>query len=279
MLVGTAHWGQNYGITNNQGRLADSALIELIDGLRLLGHTHLDTAPAYGDAETRIGHLAPGFVVQTKITGAGATLHSLESCLCSSLDALRVKAVPGVLVHDWPSLTDSERKTTADFLVRAQGETRISRIGISAYEAADLDSALQVFEQVGVVQVPANALDQRLNGTPQIRDFREIGGKVQARSLFLQGLLAVGAKKTQFNNAPSIDRFMKVAQDHGRSPIQLALDYIKSQDWIDEIVVAPTSLFELREIHEAWLSVPDYEIDWEVLHSNDIDLIDPRRWK
>ena len=40
-----------------------------------------------------------------------------------------------------------------------------------------------------VIQVPANLLDQRFLNFDTLRSFREKGGVIQVRSIFLQGLL------------------------------------------------------------------------------------------
>ncbi|MCF8530150.1 MAG: hypothetical protein K9G69_02505, partial [Candidatus Nanopelagicales bacterium] len=68
LLIGTAQWGLNYGITNKAGQLSDSSITSLIYEMQLQGINDLDTAAGYGNAETRIKELAPSTLrVQTKV--------------------------------------------------------------------------------------------------------------------------------------------------------------------------------------------------------------------
>ena len=71
VILGTAQWGLDYGVTNTAGRLSDEAVREVADSAWALGIRTLDTAPAYGDAEERIPSLGHGFAVQTKVSIGG----------------------------------------------------------------------------------------------------------------------------------------------------------------------------------------------------------------
>lgn len=278
ILVGTAQWGQNYGITNSQGRLEDQNLRELIGGLRSRGISSLDTAPGYGDSEARIGDFGRDFEVQTKISAMGKSMNDLEVELQESLTALKVQKVRGVLVHDWHLLSNRERESASDFLTSAQSRVAIERVGISAYEVDDLDSAFSLFEKLDVVQIPANVLDQRLVDSDAVTKLRANGGVIQARSLLLQGLLVGESFESHKSIHEAIMRFRQMADFHNRTYLEFAFDYIKCQEWIDEVIIAPTSIKELDEICDAWNSTSPDGISWESLASTDLNLIDPRRW-
>ena len=66
-------------------------------------------------------------------------------------------------------------------------EGLVASVGVSGYGEEDIDTALASFERLDVVQVPVSVLDQRLDGSPGIAEVRSRGGRVQARSVFLQG--------------------------------------------------------------------------------------------
>lgn len=278
LLIGTAQWGQHYGITNITGRLSDSSLSELVDGLKQLGVTCLDTASGYGDAESRIAEFCPDFKVQTKINGSGRSLDNLKDALKSSLEALKTDNLFGALIHDWAALAPAERVLAASFLTKAKTEGLIERVGVSAYGIEDLSFAKEVFESLDVVQIPVNALDQRLNHQSLVHELRSRGCVVQARSVFLQGLLVSEDLVPKSGEFQEVINFRNAAHLQGRTLIEFALDYVKAQDWVDELVVAPTSLSELNAIQRAWTSETTDESVWESLSCKNLDVIDPRRW-
>lgn len=278
MLVGTAQWGLPYGITNSQGRLADRIVEDLVADLRLRGLDDLDTAPGYGDAESRIGAFAQGFQIQTKISASGKSSADLESSLQKSLRSLKIGTIHSLLVHDWYQLNDSEKARVANFLEEFKGRGLVRRIGISGYDEKDILSAFLTFDKLDLVQVPVNAIDQRLNASHAVNQLRADGGSVQARSLLLQGLLVKNSCDTGKAQHEALVQFRQLAHRYGKSSLEFALDYIKSQDWVDEVIIAPTSVIELDEICDAWNSHTLDGVDWPSLASLDLNLIDPRRW-
>ena len=73
IVLGTAQWGSDYGVTNAVGRLSDASLAGLASTALELGIVDLDTAPVYGDAEERISPWARSFSITTKVAASGLT--------------------------------------------------------------------------------------------------------------------------------------------------------------------------------------------------------------
>lgn len=55
LALGTVQFGLDYGISNHTGEVADAELDAILTLARKLGMDTLDTAQAYGKAETRLG--------------------------------------------------------------------------------------------------------------------------------------------------------------------------------------------------------------------------------
>ena len=270
LMLGTAQWGLDYGVTNAAGRLSDAAIESIVNECRASGIEWLDTARAYGDAESRIGALAQGFHLQTKLVASGRTARELLADLEASLQALGRSRVDAVLIHDWPSLSDADRAAVGEAFSTMLESGCIAEVGISGYTDADLAVALESLPVLHVAQLPVNALDQRLDGSSVVGRFREAGGRVQARSVFLQGTLIESAGP--FSDHPDVRRWM--SSGHG---LTAALQFVRSRDWVDDVVVGVTSREELSQILSAWRTeIPAGE--WSRLASSDLDLIDPRRW-
>ena len=277
-MLGTAQWGNPYGLTNSQGRLEDHQ-IEAIAAVALeSGIRFADTASGYGDAEVRLAPWAKQFEVTTKVMGAVSI--SVEDQLAKSLGALELDQVRCCLIHDWPSLTQDQAEAAVKGLERAKARGLVAKIGISGYDEADLNRAIEIFKKVEAVQVPVSILDQRLVGSSAIEQLTVTGTEIQARSIFLQGLLA-SRSDSALGNHPDINRFHDSCEELKIRPIQVALSFVQGLAWVDQLVVGITSASELAEIVNA--SQLNESADWHgvsssVEPSTDLNLIDPRHW-
>ena len=272
VILGTAQWGLDYGTTNTTGRLRDDALRDILEVATDAGISVLDTAPAYGDAEVRVGRWAADLAVQTKVSAAGRDESQIRASVEASLSRLGRRTVAGILVHDWSNLEPSERACAARTLEELRAEGLAERVGVSGYADVDVATALEVFTSLDVVQVPASVLDQRLEGSPEIAALRSRGGRVQVRSVFLQGAALAPASHDLFGSHPDVARL----RDAG-TPLDLCLGYVVTRPWIDELVLAATSGAELDELMASLHRRPP-DVAWSDLASADANLLDPRLW-
>jgi aryl-alcohol dehydrogenase-like predicted oxidoreductase len=267
-----------YGITNAVGRIDDVECAAIIAVAHDAGITNIDSAAGYGDAQVRLQPWAANFNVTTKISGSNPT--ALLQMVEASLMDLGVEHVEGVLLHDWEALNAETQARGADAFSATLERGLASSVGVSTYEEQGIDSALRAFAtagvRLGVVQVPGNPLDQRLVDCAALRALQDQGTRVQVRSVFLQGLLA-GPSDAQLASHPDVRAFHQFAADTGVPPLAAALAHVRSLPWADEIVVGVTTAEELREIVEAWNGCEPMRAPAH-LASEDLELIDPRRW-
>lgn len=269
-LIGSAQWGMDYGITNLSGRISEAEVVSVLALCADAGIDTIDTSPVYGDAEFRIGALAPAFAVQTKVTIADHSSTEVLAGLRESLVRLRRPTVETVLVHDWPSLGAAGRETAVSALRAAREEGLTLGVGVSAYDEADLITALDAFDRLDVVQMPVSVLDQRLEDSGSVASLHARGGRLQARSVLLQGVLAgAGAP---FESHPDVQRWVASGLGVGG-----ALTYVRSRPWVEEVVIGVAASSELQALLAA-RDVDVTNVDWASFASDDPDLIDPRRW-
>jgi aryl-alcohol dehydrogenase-like predicted oxidoreductase len=273
LAIGTAQWGLDYGATNPDGRVSDSTLRDLIQTLSAAGIHELDTAPGYGDSEQRIGTLQIAqFEVQTKVTGKGKTAEEVMDSINQSVSRLNRTHLDSVLVHDWFELSDHERRQVSNSLTLAVDSGLARKVGISAYTLEDIKSAQLIIPNLKRAQIPLNILDQRFIHSGE--NFPDI--EFQARSIFLQGLLL---SHDHMNQHPDLKAVASRASDLEIPLLELALLFIHQLNWLDLILVAPTSSHELHQILDALNRVESMpEINFEALASEDMSLIDPRTW-
>ena len=155
----------------------------------------------------------------------------------------------------------------------------VSRVGVSVYDAAGLESAVATFDAagvpLGVVQVPANVLDRRLDSSSLLMELAAAGAQIVVRSAFLQGvLLSAGGGLADHAD---VVRFRSAVESSGSSLLEACLAHVRGLPWATHVVVGVTSAAELREIVAAWDAC---EPEWAAaeLGSDDLELIDPRRW-
>lgn len=272
-MLGTAQWGSPYGVTNERGRLDDSDVAEIMAAANEAGIKGVDTAAGYGDAEARLAPWAKNLVITTKVK-ADSPLRMLEQAR-ASLDQLGVESVRTLLIHDWAALDPTQAALAAKELAGIRDEGLASEIGISGYEPADLETALAHFSRLDVVQVPVNALDNRLDQHAVLSELMAQGTRIQARSVFLQGLLA-SQSSVALGQHPDVLRFQSACAAEGITPLEGALGAVRARIWVTEVVIGVTSHRELREVTRAWDS-PVAKVPISSA-SRDLALIDPRNW-
>lgn len=277
LCLGTAQWGSDYGLTNARGMIPDEELLDLIRTARSNGIDGVDTAPAYGISEVRVGQMAKKFNVQTKLLCGSRSLSSVLNQFELSLLRLERSHVESVLVHDWSVLDSRSHAVAIESLTEIQESKKTSRVGISVYDEPDLQVAIDSNMEFGVVQLPVSILDQRFDKSPLITELRARGVAIQARSVFLQGAALDYAGKSRWGDHPDVSLLREVA--NGRSDRMLAacVSYIQTRSWIDEVVLGVTSANELRNILSYFESEP-LEINFAEIASSDEVLIDPRKW-
>lgn len=278
ICLGTAQWGNPYGVTNASGRLSDGDLAAIVHSSRRAGIHRIDTAASYGDAHLRLKPWAHNFSITTKVNGRDSD--SMLTRIDRSLAELGVSIVENILVHEWDELGADEQSLAVARLEEALRGGMARNVGVSVYDDDGLQSAAKKFGNknvpLGVVQVPANALDRRFEGSRILRKLSDEGTRVQVRSVFLQGLLAEQGA-TDLGSHIDIVRFHRFAHESDRSPIELALNYVRALSWANELVLGVASAKQLEEVLHYLTRSPEDLVPID-LQSTDIELIDPRRW-
>jgi len=274
VLLGTAQWGLDYGITNSRGILEDEALHSIVSEANSWGIKSLDTSPAYGTAESRIPLLAPGFRIQTKCLAGEDSQRTPAESFRHSISACGVRP-ERLLIHDWSAASPHARANAVREIEALRESGEVLAVGVSAYSEADIEDALSMFTTLDLVQVPISILDQRLVGSSIIETARFGSTRIQARSIFLQGVLLSG--DTRFSSHPDVLSFNARAVAIGATQLELAIAFLAAQEWVDEVTFGVTSSSELNAIMKA-MAHSNAVDDLTGLASSDHLLLDPRSW-
>ena len=281
LSLGTAQWGTPYGLTNERGELSDSEVTEIVQAALAAKITAADThrtsdpRQGYGRAQARLRPWAGQFQITTKIYGRSEI--PIGEQLALSLMDLGVPGVHACLVHDWAELTGDERRSTARFLEAARTDGHVTKVGVSAYDEAEVASAALYFDSLDVVQVPASVVDQRLVGSGVLAALGESGAEIQVRSIFLQGLLLEPRATAPLAAHPDIRAFHLFCEANAIDPLAACLSFINGINWANTVVIGVTGADELQQFTDIWGQEP-ITADWAQFASSDATLVDPRLW-
>lgn len=258
LALGTAQFGLDYGISNRQGMTSVRELSRILFAARRAGIDTLDTAPAYGVSEIRLGEqpLSSEFAIVTKttrLTQETVTPQAVEGVrleLIQSLCRLRRSSVRALLVHSVPDLFKPGGQQLVQLLLRIREEGLVEKIGVSVYDPAELHAARQLFA-VEVVQLPYNLVDDRFDVDDTLAELAAAGIEVHARSAFLQGLLLMspGDVAPKFAGVASVlTQLDAEALALGTSRLALLLSHCLSRPELARVVVGINDAAQLEEI-------------------------------
>lgn len=280
LVLGTACFGMDYGVTNADGKVAKEKIRAILEKCRTKGISELDTAQAYGGAEEELGEAGVGdFSITTKAyvhPGEGAK--AVTEKLARSLRYLKVKQIENLLLHNEDCLTRDDADSIVEELHRLVGKGLARKVGISSYEPRQ---ALALCKKYGfqVVQLPANALDHRLLRGGLFNLFLENKVEVQIRSIFLQGIL-IGHPRNPHNVPRELlrltEEFRAKCRERGMSPLQGALGWVYQEFKQAKIVVGVTGTNDLQQILE---NLPQKTLDLRFATPAWTQELDPRNWK
>ena len=281
LALGTVQFGLDYGVSNQAGRCPPDEVGRILASARRYGIDLLDTAPAYGSAETTLSPFLRNsgpfrIVTKTPRPAAGAVRASFDA----SLQRLDQTKVYGLLVHDTdeflgPAGSEIERS------MQALKETgRVAKIGVSVYTGEQIDGVLARFTP-DLVQLPISVLDQRLRRSGALRRLKDRGVEIHARSVFLQGLLLMAPDNLPRHlagAAPIVTRFQSAARAAGLSPVAGALAFTHRVAEIDYVVAGVCSAQEFEEVAEAAAAARAADLPWDEFAVQDETLINPSLW-
>lgn len=269
-VLGTAQFGEAYGITN--GKIMSRGEIDgILRNAYLNGITTLDTAPSYGNSESIIEEFTShSFRISTKVSFKDLITNKIQD-IEKNLEIKFGTHLPiNCLIHDWPQLKNSEKN---EIYLKIMQNSKL-KWGPSIY---DLEEALEILEKYQgfkCIQFPTSILDQRF--LPLFSDFQSKSIEIWVRSIFLQGLISEDFSNTKFSTHPDVNRIIRFCTINNVSPIHLAINFVNLLD-VDYFIFGVASGAQLEQIIN-YMQRPVSISNLEEFASRDTNLIDPRKW-
>ena len=288
--LGTAQFGLDYGVSNRGGMTPQNEIASILAMAAANGIEYLDTAPAYGRSEARLGAALqgrPAFRVVTKTCPLdGDTIRQPQvaasrTTFLRSLENLRLEKVYGLLVHHARDLTRPGGELLLGMMQDLARQGLIEKLGVSVYDGEQIDAVLEIFTPQ-LMQCPLNVFDQRLLASGHLEKLHGLGVEIHLRSIFLQGLLlmeyaAIPACFAAYR--PKMEEFFRFVAQHQWTRLQGALYFALSQTNADAIVLGVTCAAELAEIVGFTNTPAPASAEFARFAINDPCLVDPSQWR
>jgi 1-deoxyxylulose-5-phosphate synthase len=288
LVVGTAALGLAYGLAGADGSNAAPDEVTAIALLRRAwaeGIACFDTAPAYGEAEARLGRALPAEgAVWTKFDRRlhpGELAPALQTSLAGSLQRLGRDKVEVFHWHNWTRATADE-PGFARFWPGLAGDPRFGRLACSTYGVEDALAAV-TSGWFAVVQVEANILNRSvlraIAGPARVR-----GVTIAVRSVFLQGVLTPKGAQLPADLAglqQARGQCAALAERLGIPLAQLALRTLLDDRDVGHVLIGvdrPQQLAEALTAADAGPLPDDVSAELASYEPTERALTDPRTW-
>lgn len=284
IALGTAQFGQNYGVANESGQVSINECSLIMDEASARGIDMIDTAIGYGNSETILGRYGlKGWKIISKLpplpeSEFGSASPWVVDQVTASLDRLKVGSLYGILLHYPDQLFSPDGKEIYQALIRLKEMGYVKKIGVSIYSPDELDKIFQEM-QFDIVQAPLSILDRRLIDSGWLARLSEARVEIHIRSIFLQGLLLMSNEK----RPQKFDRWQSVWSEWGRwllesnlTPLEACLGYALSINEVHRVVIGVDSVSHLSEILSLVSRTKLILPNWP--EGIDMDLLNPAKW-
>ena len=284
IVIGTANFNQNYGLINSKIKNLNEVK-KILDYCRKKKINYLDTSFSYNLSNEFIKKLNfENFRIITKIKlpkkRTKFFIENLEKKIKKELKLYKINKFYAILLHD---SKDVKSKYGNEFLKKIMNIKKIGlvdKIGISVYETSELDLILKRFRP-DIVQFPVSIIDRRFLNKKLILKLKKMNIKIQARSIFLQGLLLKNPNKIKslkYNKKlyEMITSLFNWCKNKNLDLKEACLIFIKNQKNIEFLTIGIESLIQLKQNIASLQN--DKNFDLSRFASNDKKIIDPRKW-
>ena len=280
MVLGTAQFGMDYGISNTIGKPKKKAVFEILDLAWEKGIKRFDTAPSYG-SEALVGEFitanALGYEakVLTKIPSLEGTSDYQQHIRTSIETSLKNLGCPLDVLFFHNPMDSALLLNDLQFFETLLNDYPVSTIGVSVYEPGEVEK-LSGCKLKLAFQFPFNVLDRRFEKVSMLKSKR------YARSVFLQGLLV--SKNGLRVHAPEEllnlqKKYYSQLINHKVNPVNFAVSFVANNNSVDYFLIGVDSEKQLRDI----LDLEPYELkDMAILDIVQVNIdekwLDPRLW-
>ncbi|WP_162426540.1 aldo/keto reductase [Pontibacter pudoricolor] len=282
LVLGTAQFGLNYGISNQHGQLQLPEVKNILTEAERTGITTLDTATAYGNSELTINQAinetGSQFRIISKYPPNRPEL-TIREAFEATLKQLGVETLYGYLLHSYNSFSSNPK--ILDQLQDLKAAGKIQKAGISLYHPSEADELLHRNALIDIIQLPYSIFDRRFEHL--LPELKSRGIETHVRSVYLQGLYFMEPDHLPEYLAPVADKIKKLhrlAADFNLPVGAVCLGFVFANNDISNVVIGVESLQTLQEnISYCHMELPEELMaGLQSLKEDNEDIILPYKW-
>lgn len=257
LRLGTVQFGMDYGI-NNQKQPSVSDCVAMLDFATQNGVTNLDTAFAYGSAESVVGEFLKKKTISREKLNISSKLvpNVMDEITPEDYEAKVLELIKGQLKTLGTDYLDvylyhSARYIYNDALLSAlqvaKKEGLAKKVGVSVYEPDEVKKGLGN-DKVDFMQFPYSIFDQRMLASG-IFDLPLNGTEIDTRSAFIQGLIIMSENDIPpflAKAKPIVHKIDEVCAKFNVNRVALAMNFVKQQKSISSLVFGVDNMDQLR---------------------------------
>ena len=277
LIVGTAQFGLKYGIKKK--KITRNQLKKILNYTKKKKLNYFDTATSYGKSQEILGSIKNKKIISKIIIPKKKIYYPeiwINNHLLNILNETKEKKIFALLFHNTNLI--SKNKKLIRILEKFKKKKLISNLGISVYSTSDINKVLK-FWTPDIIQFPLNIFDQRILDANYLSTLKKKKIILVARSCFLQGIAL--SNKIKINDRKAIrlhGEFKKWCKTIKTSRLDACINFIKNVKNLDFCVIGIDKLDHLKEINKSFKQ-KKIKYDFKKFKTNNLNLIDPRKWK
>jgi aryl-alcohol dehydrogenase-like predicted oxidoreductase len=281
LVIGTANFGLPYGL--GQTKVKDSEIQKIVLDAINRENVFLETGPSYFGAEEKIGEVLQDSKFNRVIVkvppSAFSTVESFIASVNQSLKSLNRESVYAILLHGTKNAFYKYPKVIGEATNQLLASQVTEKVGIACYEENEVLTAIKIFPNMRIFQLPENLVDRRKSGSPELQRIHEKGFVFQVRSVFLQGLL-LGIQRDLPAELIELQELRleieRNASANNLTSRELCIQYAAGITWASQIILGAENYQQYLENLETVTS-PRKEIAFQISQASDF-VVDPRMW-
>ena len=245
LCIGTANFGTKYGLDNT--KINDIDLFEIIRVANTWNVLTIDTSFEYSNSHDNLNKVInENMVVNSKIFLEQNSCFSTVKKKITDFNKSSPSKIYSLLLHNQNDAIQPEKIT---LMKKLKSEGVVDKIGASFYDLHVLKNALDIWTP-DIVQVPINPFNLDFISGNFLKKLKRKNIKIFARSVFLQGLIVKEFNSIDIKLKKELVKWFNYCKSKSIHPVKGCLDFCKSINEIDFIIVGVQDAEDLKQIIE-----------------------------
>ena len=284
LVIGTANFLKKY--TYKDKIVSEKEIIKILNLAYLKKISHLDTAFNY-DKFYKLSKKInfKKFKISTKINLSTNQVQRKDflkktfSLIKQKTKLFKISNFENLFIHNFDELNLSDLLLIKKTFIYLKKTKIIHKIGISIYDKKSINK-IKYFDCVDIIQLPINLIDRKFIKKRTINFFKKNKIKIQARSIFLQGLLldnVSNLKSNKFKRNLTLIKFDEWVKKNKTTSLKACVAFIKNLNYLDSFVIGAENCSQVQEIIHLLKSKKKYNYPKNI-YTSDKKITDPRTW-